>query len=247
MPSNIQLQLTCPRIASGKGLNEHRHHSHNTHLIVKGHIHMNIHKPTGFTAAVKGPGSWIPVGPGDDYMGISKNRGCVFVEGHKVLSPVTAMRFAARERATIIEVSADTAGAYYVESEDEHNGHEVVLDHALSQAWDVSRDLVVESESESEHEHDYKISIQQPSTGAKEVSNTPDSSRTNISSNDMKQARSRARAAGRGFIIDADYSEPQPTPTPQSGSRARGLLTCLLAAVGPACFVVLARGYGYSF
>lgn len=149
---------------------------------------MNVHNPsTGFKAAVKGPGQYVTIEDNVDYMGMTKMGGCVFVEGHTKLSPVTAKRFAARERATIVEVSAHSPGAYFVESE--------------------------------QHEHEHKVDIlEQAGPGAKEASSSDDDD------DDPIDEAENEHEVSRSLIV-----------------------SCLLAAIGPVCLVVVARGYGYYY
>lgn len=112
------------------GLNEHRHSTQNTHLIVKGELQIGYtinHTPCPENASFRfrkvqnmKPGAWFKVSSNVDNKSEKAGpQGCEFVEGHKELSPATADRFAARlmwpNRPTILKVTEDTPGAFLVE------------------------------------------------------------------------------------------------------------------------------------
>lgn len=81
-------------------LNIHGHHGLNTHLILKGDLTLervkySDHEPEPaeqIRISADGPIKEAPVGPGDIYRGTTE-KGCEFVEGHRCLSPTTALRF----------------------------------------------------------------------------------------------------------------------------------------------------------
>ncbi|KAK4580002.1 hypothetical protein LTR86_000204 [Recurvomyces mirabilis] len=95
-------------------LQEHRHSSHNTHEIIRGSLKADkMHKgsPT-FRAIFQLVGKVINMPAHVDYQGEAGPDGCIFVEGHKVLSPTTAERFEAR--GTIVKASKGKKGAFPV-------------------------------------------------------------------------------------------------------------------------------------
>lgn len=81
-------------------LNRHGHHGLNTHLILKGDLTLERIKYSDYERApvdririsADGPLREAAVGAGDIYLGTTE-RGCEFVEGHRCLSPTTALRF----------------------------------------------------------------------------------------------------------------------------------------------------------
>ncbi|TKA42363.1 hypothetical protein B0A54_06812 [Friedmanniomyces endolithicus] len=85
-------------------LNEHRHHSNNTHFVIDGSIIIGKSRDgeMRFRPQAVLPYNYVNLPRGVDYMGTAGEGGCIFVEGHKVLSPATAARFF--ERKTIVEV-----------------------------------------------------------------------------------------------------------------------------------------------
>lgn len=114
-------------------LNLHSHHGRNTHFLVEGDLLLereSFHHHSGGGdkgAAAKSialhdgrtyPKSWLyyaifgapqknleaPVGPGDIYKGTTEYD-CAFVEGHRCLSPTTAMRYI--DRGTLTWVNKD--------------------------------------------------------------------------------------------------------------------------------------------
>lgn len=89
-------------------LNRHSHHGLNTHLILSGDLTLEKamytheepdqeqeqreHPIEKVELSADGPLREAPVGPGDIYLGTTET-GCQFVEGHRCLSPTTALRF----------------------------------------------------------------------------------------------------------------------------------------------------------
>ncbi|KAK0255274.1 hypothetical protein LTR91_018894 [Friedmanniomyces endolithicus] len=98
--------VSTTELAAGGLLNEHRHHSNNTHFVIKGSIiigksHDSIMR---FRPVAVLPYNYVNLPRCVDYMGTAGEKGCTFVEGHKVLSPATADRFF--ERKTIVKLTA---------------------------------------------------------------------------------------------------------------------------------------------
>ncbi|KAJ4418861.1 hypothetical protein N0V82_005307 [Gnomoniopsis sp. IMI 355080] len=81
-------------------LNLHGHHGLNTHLVLRGDmtlekVQYSLHKRVPvekIRISADGPAKEAPVGAGDIYFGTTE-AGCEFVEGHRCLSPTTALRF----------------------------------------------------------------------------------------------------------------------------------------------------------
>ena len=93
-------------------LNDHRHHSPHTHFIVSGSIDIGKARDYGFRfrRVTDGPGSWADMEAGVAYRGEAGPDGCVFVEGHLLLRPITAVRFL--RRGTIVTVPEGTPGSF---------------------------------------------------------------------------------------------------------------------------------------
>jgi hypothetical protein len=93
-------------------LNDHQHHSRNTHLVVSGSIAVGLARDNEFRlrSTTYGPGGWIDVDANVAYRGEAGDEGCVFVEGHQQLSPTTADRFL--RRGTIVMAKESTPGAF---------------------------------------------------------------------------------------------------------------------------------------
>lgn len=97
-------------------LNRHGHHGLNTHLILKGDLTLERIKYSHYQRqpvekiqiSAEGPMKEAAVGPGDIYQG-STEKGCEFVEGHRCLSPTTALRFF--DRGTICWFNKDGVAA----------------------------------------------------------------------------------------------------------------------------------------
>ena len=109
------IQLRIPSRYSGVGVDrllDHSHHSKNTHLIVSGSIDIGKSRDGDFKfrRITYGPGDWVPLSSDVEYRGEAGDEGCVFVEGHGVLSPTTADRF--EGRGTIVRVREGTPGAF---------------------------------------------------------------------------------------------------------------------------------------
>ena len=84
----------------------------NTHLIVSGSIDIGKARDNDFKLrrVTYGPGDRVTLPRDVDYRGEAGDDGCVFVEGHTLLSPTTAERF--WQRGTIVVVSEGTPGAF---------------------------------------------------------------------------------------------------------------------------------------
>ncbi|KAJ4392126.1 hypothetical protein N0V93_005748 [Gnomoniopsis smithogilvyi] len=82
-------------------LNRHGHHGLNTHLVLRGDLTLERIRYSRRVPLEKirisadGPVNEAPVGAGDIYLGTTEG-GCDFVEGHRCLSPTTALRFVDR-------------------------------------------------------------------------------------------------------------------------------------------------------
>lgn len=84
-------------------LNRHGHHGLNTHLVLSGDLTLekvrySLHERVPLEKikiSADGPVKEAPVGPGDIYLGTTE-QGYEFVEGHRCLSPTTALRFVDR-------------------------------------------------------------------------------------------------------------------------------------------------------
>jgi len=94
---------------SGGRLNKHGHNNPNTHKVLFGG--MKIVRPDSEAKYIQAAsaGSSVPVAQDVCYIGVAGDKGCLFVEGHKLLSPTTAARFA--DRGTIVKCCEDDAGA----------------------------------------------------------------------------------------------------------------------------------------
>ena len=93
-------------------LQTHHHNSRNTHLIIAGSVDIGKARDEQFKfrRVTYGPGEWVDLPSGIDYRGEAGDQGCVFVEGHTVLSPTTAERF--ERRRDIKRVPEGTPGAF---------------------------------------------------------------------------------------------------------------------------------------
>lgn len=115
--SNMPLPLpeAIPNLPIDR-LNLHVHHGLNTHLILMGDLTLErlTYSPHGrkplqkIQISAAGPVTEAPVGAGDSYLGTTKT-GCEFVEGHRCLSPTTALRFF--DRGTICWFNKDGVAA----------------------------------------------------------------------------------------------------------------------------------------
>ncbi|KAK0347307.1 hypothetical protein LTR91_010323 [Friedmanniomyces endolithicus] len=97
--------VSTTELGPGGLLNEHRHHSNNTHFVIDGSIIIGKSRDSEmrFRPQTVLPYNLVNLPRGVDYMGKAGEKGCIFVEGHKVLSPATADRF--EERETIVKVA----------------------------------------------------------------------------------------------------------------------------------------------
>ncbi|KAH9831910.1 hypothetical protein Tdes44962_MAKER08856 [Teratosphaeria destructans] len=95
-------------VLTGRGrLNQHLHHSDNVHLITKGSISISAARDgQAWLRSKSKRGDCISVDRGVNHVGEPGPEGCIFVEGHKDLSPNTADRF--RGRGTIVPVTEGT-------------------------------------------------------------------------------------------------------------------------------------------
>lgn len=129
-----------------KGLQEHKHSSQNTHLIVEGELRIGYTTNDGpcpktakfrfRNVKIMAKGDWLTVACNIDYKSEEAGpKGCEFVEGHKELSPATAERFAERltwpERPTILKAKEGEPGAFLVEPGRNHK-HQPSAVEALS-------------------------------------------------------------------------------------------------------------------
>ncbi|KAK0284216.1 hypothetical protein LTR35_005932 [Friedmanniomyces endolithicus] len=107
--------VSTTRLDPGDRLNEHRHHSNNTHFVIQGSIVISKSRDSEprFRDHEVFPYSYVDLPRGVDYMGVAGKEGCIFVEGHKQLSPATADRF--RIRKTLKKMRKSTKGAFKVE------------------------------------------------------------------------------------------------------------------------------------
>ncbi|KAK1057565.1 hypothetical protein LTR12_008718 [Friedmanniomyces endolithicus] len=133
-------------------LNEHRHHSNNTHLIIKGSIVICKSRDGSMRIRQKVylPYSHVDLPRGVDYMGEAGKEGCTFVEGHMLLSPATARRFFRRH--TLKTVRKGTEGAFKAEEHEGHEEHE-----AMDEEHEEHEVMDEEDEGDEEHEEDEEM------------------------------------------------------------------------------------------
>ncbi|TKA26887.1 hypothetical protein B0A50_04333 [Salinomyces thailandicus] len=114
--------VSTTKLEPGEGLRPHKHVSLNTHLVVSGSIQVGQTRQDDFRFRHNKPhfaGAWITLPVDVCYKGQTGSEGCVFVEGHKLISPDTAKRFLGR--GTIIEASPNAEGAFTTTSHPKDN------------------------------------------------------------------------------------------------------------------------------
>lgn len=91
--------LVPPEHSGQSQLGRHKHHSQNTHLILRGQLTLTFDNGETITldANSRDPRrKEMKVAPGIWYWGVAGPNGATFVEGHSDLSPTTERRFKGR-------------------------------------------------------------------------------------------------------------------------------------------------------